>query len=321
MYNPANLIHITREDVYKKISAYTIFTNYLGFPPIVGRVYESPFRKDLNPSFGIFRAKNNNLLFKDLGSGVSGDAIKFAKLIGGFNSTKETIQALYKETTKHLPIRTKKVLEIKPSTLDIYTNKIPWTKEGLEFWSNFNITLKTLEYFKVHQINKYWVNGIVKGYSTTTSPMFHFEIYDKDKIYRPYYTAKRFYTNCTSQYIQGWEQLKFKNDTVFITKSLKDVMYLHQLGYEAIAPNGEGHSIPAKVITLLKKSFKYIVVFYDWDKAGVCGTRRILKVNPEFKFIFTNSKEAKDITDYHKKFGITQTKQLLQKKLNYAKSK
>jgi len=318
MYNTANVFKHTKEDVYKLISEYDIYKSYLGFNPIVGKVYKSPFRQDLNPSFGIFRGRKNNLMFKDLGTGESGDAIKFAKLTEGMH-TSETIEYLFKQYSNIKVVKTTSIPEIKSGERNIHTSKITWNAEGISFWQKFGITLKTLNYFKVTQIKKYWVNGIVKGYSSTTNPMFDYEIYDKNKIYRPFYKEKRFYTNCTADYIQGWEQLDYSKDTVIITKSLKDVMYLYQLGYTAIAPNGEGHKIPEKALKILKKNFKYVIVFYDMDKAGITGTRRLLKENPTFGFIFTSQKKAKDITDYHFKYGLEKTIKLISKKINYAK--
>jgi len=315
MYNTAAVYKHTKEDVYKLIPAYDIYRTYLGYSPIVGNVYISPFRKDLNPSFGVFRGRNGTLMFKDLGTGESGDAIKFAKLIEGMN-TQEVIEHLYKEYTSIKPIKTINIPEVKSGEKVIYVEKIPWTEAGLAFWSQYSISIETLKHFNVTQVSKYWVNGVVKGYASEKSPMFHFEIFDKDKIYRPYYKAKRFYTNCTSSYIQGWAQLDYSKDTVIITKSMKDVMYLYELGYTAIAPNGEGHKIPEKALNILKENFKHIIVFYDFDSAGICGTKKLLKENPEFGFIFTSNKHAKDITDYHARVGEKEAKELLESKLN-----
>lgn len=321
MYNPANTFKPTKEDLYKIMSNYDIFVQYLGFKPIVGKIYKSPFRLDLNPSFGLFRARNGSILFKDLGSGESGDAIKFAKLLEGFSSYRETIEYLYNQYQRIKPKKIITIPEIKPGVKEIYTHKIERTKLGLEFWNLFGIKEETLDHFKVYEIDKYYVNGRLSGWTTSNKPMFVYEIYDRDKIYRPYYPAKRFYTNCTSEYIQGWEQLDYSKDTVIITKSMKDIMYLYQLGYTAIAPNGEGHTIPNKVLKILKENFKYIIIFYDWDKAGVCGTRKILKNNPEFGFIFTNERKAKDITDLHLVMGKEYVEQIINFKIEYAKQK
>lgn len=320
MYNTARVFKNTKEDVYKHIQSYDIFKQYLGYAPIVGKVYRSPFREDLNPSFGLFYGRNGSLLFKDFGSGESGDAIKFVKIIEGMH-TQEAIDFLVSSYSRIKVKKTAKIPSIKANEIEIYVNKIPWTKQGLAYWAQYCIKEETLKYFKVSQIDKYWVNGIAKGFATENNPMFHYEIYDKDKIYRPYYPSKRFYSNCTSEYIQGWKQLDYSKDTVIITKSMKDVMFLYQLGYTAVAPNGEGHNIPQKALDILRLNFKYVIVMYDWDKAGVCGARRIIRENPDFGFIFTNDKLAKDISDYCNYYGENQTKELLQTKLKYSYGK
>ena len=320
MYNPADLYRPTKEDVYKLIPEYDLFAKYLTYKPVVGKIYNSPFRFDYNPSFGIFRSRNGSLLFKDLGNGESGDAIKFAKLIEGFRTTQETVEYLYKEYKNLRVPRTKEIPEIKPGEKEIYVNKIKRTQKGLDYWAQYGITESTLDHFKVHEIDKYYVNGRLSGWTTSGKLMFNFEIYDKDKIYRPYDKKKRFYTNCTSGYIQGWEQLDYTKDTVIITKSMKDVMFLYQEGFTAIAPNGEGHAIPDKALKILKDNFKYIIVFYDWDKAGVCGARRLVKENPCFGFIFTNVKSGKDITDLYLVKG-DEAKEDLKRKISHAKQK
>ena len=234
-------------------------------------------------------------------------------------STQETIDYLYKHYKRIKPKITKAIPEIKAGKKEIYANKIPWTKEGLNYWQQFGITKQTLNYFKVFEVDKFYIDGRLGGWKTSGKPIFVFEIYDKDKIYRPN-NKQRFLTNCTTEYIQGWEQLDYNKDTVIITKSMKDVMYLYQLGYTAVAPNGEGHKIVQKALKILKENFKYIIVLYDFDKAGICGTKKILKENKEFGFMFTSDKHAKDISDYHLLHGKHKTKELLSKKIDYVKN-
>ena len=70
-------IPITLDYILSRVSEYDIYARYLGQFK-VGFIYNSPFRKDKNPSFGIFLSKRSGkLLFKDHGSGICGDIIKF----------------------------------------------------------------------------------------------------------------------------------------------------------------------------------------------------------------------------------------------------
>jgi hypothetical protein len=318
MYDTTNVIIITKDDVLKKISEYEIYSLYLGFKPVIGELYISPLRADNNPSFGIFKArKTGNLLFKDLGTGESGDCFKLASLIEG-KTVRQICKELIKETVsknitrKPIPIPTKEY-----KTLDIIVDDIPYTAEGLAFWTDFGISQATLNYFKVKQIKRFWVNSVEMWTATKSKPMFSYFIYSKTKVYRPFYKQNKFYMNCTSVDIQGWEQMLDKlnkgtaGDTIIISKAYKDVMLLHELGYTAVAPNGEGHGLPDNAMAFLRKNFKKIIIFYDRDLPGLKATRKLWNENRDFDFMFTPRKTEKDLSDYYKKFGKELTLKLL----------
>ena len=56
----------------------------------IGKLINSPLRSDDKvPSFAIFRSKSGDLLFKDHGSGETGNAIKFIKLYKGIQTRDE----------------------------------------------------------------------------------------------------------------------------------------------------------------------------------------------------------------------------------------
>ena len=68
----------------------------------------------------------------------------------------------------------------------------------------------------------------------------------------------------------------------------------------------------------IKSKFKTILVFYDNDLAGIQGMCRIKKIHPELKFAFIPKKyEAKDISDFYKKYGKQKTKELIDKAIEY----
>ena len=77
MYDKKRIIkkNITLDWILSKVNVYDIYSHYIGEFK-VGHIYKSPFRKDRNPSFGIFYSKTKNtLLFKDHGTGECGDVI------------------------------------------------------------------------------------------------------------------------------------------------------------------------------------------------------------------------------------------------------
>ena len=122
--------------------------------------------------------------------------------------------------------------------------------------------------------------------------------------------------NLSSLDIQGFEQLPEYGDLLIITKSLKDVMVLYEMGYDAIAPPSESSEIPEVVIYNIKRRFKKILVIYDRDATGMRFARSIVN-KWKFDFAFINKKyNTKDISDFVKAYSIDDAKRLLSKMIN-----
>lgn len=317
MYDTTDVIPIQKDDVLKFTTEYDIFVQYLGFRPVVGQLYVSPLRQDTNPSFGLFYTRTRSLLFKDFGTGETGDCFKFAALMEGIGPRK-ILRHLYKQYNTGKVTKRTKAEEIKvkeQKELDIVVDDIPLTAEGLAYWKQYGITPETLEKYHVKQINKFWVNGMEYWNAPRSKPMFSYFVYSKVKIYRPYYKKLKFYSNCTAADIQGWEQLDYSRDTVFVTKSMKDVMLLHELGYSAVAPNGEGHALNKRAVKLLREKFKHVILLYDRDLPGLKAARKTWNQHRDFKFIFMPRGTEKDLSDYYFAYGHDATRLMLSEKL------
>ena len=103
------------------------------------------------------------------------------------------------------------------------------------------------------------------------------------------------------------------NENLIITKSLKDVMFLYENSFSALAPNSEGIIFPEKQMNNFLKNFKNIIIFYDNDLAGFRGARKYKKTYPYVNCIFLKRKYAKDISDFRKKYGEENTRKLINK--------
>lgn len=101
-------------------------------------------------------------------------------------------------------------------------------------------------------------------------------------------------------------------DILVITKSMKDVMLLHEFNIPAIAPNSEVLFVTDAQLNKLKTKFKHIIVVYDNDFAGIENLSKIHKAHPELIVTFIPRKyEAKDISDFYKKYGKEKTQILI----------
>ena len=304
---------ITLDYILSKVSEYDIYAHYLGQFK-VGAIYNSPFRKDKNPSFGIYYSKRTKqLLFKDHGTGECGNVVKFVSLYTGLTNYNDILKDIVKQlniTTDTKLDSSKQYIPSSETVIGIVRQK--FTSTDINYWSQFNISEKTLKKFNVNSIKYYLCNGIVKGIYKEDNPMYAYKVYNNFKIYRPLadkYTKWR--NNLTEYDIQGYAQLPSKGDTLIITKSMKDVMCLYEMGIPAISPSSESTFIPNNILEGLKKRFKRIIILFDRDNAGVKYLRKMsLKTGLEGLLVHKRFK-AKDISDAIKANSFEEIKEWL----------
>lgn len=291
--------NITLDWILSKVTEYDIYAKYIGQFK-VGMIYNSPFRKDKNPSFGIYYSKRTKqLLFKDHGTGECGNVIKFVSLFTGkteYNDILSDIVDKLNITNNTKLVSSKQY--IPPTETVIGVVRQEFTDVDINYWKQFNISINTLKKFNVNSIKYYLCNRIVKGTYKRENPMYAYKVYNNFKIYRPLadkYTKWR--NNLTDYDIQGYEQLPQKGDILFITKSMKDVMCLHEMGYPAVSPSSESTFLPKDVLEQLKTRFKRIIILFDRDVAGVKRSRKLSR-ETGLEAIFINKKfKAKDVSD------------------------
>lgn len=308
---------ITLDYILSKVTEYDIYARYLGQFK-VGFIYNSPFRKDKNPSFGIFRSrKTGKLLFKDHGNGECGDVIKFVELYTGITNYNDLLNQIVKDMriTNKTVLKSTKESDKSDETV-IGVVRQDWTEVDKQYWSQFGISLKTLKKYNVNSIKYYLCDGVVKGVYRDSSPMYAYKVYDRFKIYRPLadkYTKWR--NNLTPYDIQGYEQLPKKGDLLIITKSMKDVMCLYEMGYTAISPASESTFLTPDVIDALKLRFKRILICFDRDISGVKNMRKISLKTGLNGFLVHKKFQSKDISDAIKNNGFEVIKNWLKETL------
>lgn len=320
VYNTNNIIEnigVTLEWILSKVTEYDIYAAYIGNFK-VGMIYNSPLRKDKTPSFGCFYSKKTRqLLFKDHGTGECGNVIKFVKLYTGITNYSEVLQDIVKKLKITNDTQLDSSKQYIPSTETVIgVVRQEFTETDINYWKQFNISVETLKKFGVSSIKYYLCNGIVKSIYKEENPMYAYKVYDHFKIYKPLadkYTKWR--NNLTELDIQGYKQLPKTGDILIITKSMKDVMCLYEMGIPAISPSSESTFIPEKVLEQLKKRFKRIVILFDRDEAGVKYLRKMsLKTGLEGMLVHKKFK-AKDISDAIKANEFEKVKTWLLKQL------
>ena len=301
---------VTLDYIRSKVTDLDIYQAYIGKFK-VGMIYNSPFRTDKNPSFGCYYSrKTKELMFKDHGSGDCGNVIKFVSLITGKTNYNDILNDIVKKlniksTTKLSSVKEQDI----PHDTVIGVVRQPFTEIDIGFWNSFRITESTLKKFEVSSIKYYLCNGVVHGIYSDDNPMYAYKVYNHYKIYRPLGNKfVKWRNNLTNLDIQGYKQLPKTGDTLIITKSLKDVMVLYEMGISAISPSSESTFIPDNVLEDLKKRFKTIYILFDRDQAGVKYLRK-LSLKTGLKPILIHKKfKAKDISDAVKVNGFDMIK-------------
>lgn len=198
----------------------------------------------------------------------------------------------------------------------------------LAWWKSYGISKSTLEKFNVYSCKNIWLNGNIFHLENQTQHIYGYYGGIKDGIekWRCYFPGRKkfkFLSNWSALQIQGAAQLpKEGGEYLVITKSLKDCMTLYEFGITAIAPNSENIFITDSQYERLKAKFKHIIVVYDNDLAGIEGLHRIKKAHPEIKVTYIPRKyDAKDVSDFYKKYGKEKTQELINSAKQYYFSK
>lgn len=299
--------------IKNNINQEALYSYYIGSSIKIGQAFNSPLRKDETPSFSIYKNNNGELMYKDFSTGESGDIIKFT--MNYFNISRRS--AIFKCLSDAFrSILSNDLLKVIPKytyqkkVASIAIKTVPFNKADIEYWGQFNIQIDTLNKYHVVAASHVWVNDKLLWVRNDKEPIYAYLAEDKIKIYRPYSERKnKWICNTTSNIIFGEDNLPWLSDLLIITKALKDVMVLHELGYNAISPNGETTLLNRSQIEQLQKRFKKIIVLLDNDNAGIKAAN---KYNEQYnlKTIFLPGKD-KDISDYIKNNGIENTKSIL----------
>lgn len=308
-----------KEKILSCISEEDIFSKYIPHFE-VGMLINSPLREDKNPSFGIFWSdKYDKVMFKDYRIGV-GDCFIFVsklfnlsyvdtlkKIANDFNLENYEIGYSNLQNTIERRKREKIILSIKAKN---------FSDLELSYWKQFGISKEILNLYNVYSVDKYYRNSYLRGWTTTYNPIFayYFPRTNNLKIYRPFDTEEnKWRTNANNDWdIQGYDQLPESGELLILTKSMKDVMCLRSLEYNAIATHAEGHLFNPDFFRHLSGRFKQIILFYDNDETGIKTAEKIANMyNLKRIFIPDNDLEIKDISDYYKYYGKEETLKLL----------
>lgn len=326
-------MELTVENILKFITEKEVFQKYLGFSDIElnNNKYCNPLRSDNKPGC-VFIQGHSWLFFNDFAyPEYSGSCFYIVrkKYSCDFWTALRIINRDFKlglddgYIIDYTPVvfnsfarKTKSNINKRQST-NIKVKLMPFLPIDLEYWNQFGITQKTLIYYNVRAVFKAWVNDKYFHKYTVKEPIYAYLFDKKIKLYRPYSKKEeKWRNNCLKSDIQGLKQLAETGNTLIITKSLKDVMCLYELGFHAIAPQSETPNFDEFILNDLKKRFKRIIVWYDNDAPGVRNSILLTeKIDAEY---FNIPKELpKDPSDFLLDYEADNLLELLSEKNIY----
>lgn len=321
-------IELKSEEILKIVSELDIFKFYCPSFKELDKPFNSEFRDDPTPSCRIADRGNGFFLYKDFGETTSHNCWGYVMrkfscnyrealmiicedfdLVDKYeNAAISFIKS--KTSTKAKQLKTNKY---KSNNTIIKVKRRPWSVIDKKFWTdNYGIGKKTLEAYNVSPITNFWINEY--SYNCNISNSYCYYYYyngiHRFKIYQPYSQTNKWFSNIDTTVVQGIKMIPKSGDILIITKSLKDVMCLYEMGYNAIAPNNETGFIPEINIDKFKNRFKDIIVYFDNDATGLKNGEMFAN-KYGLKWIYNPLNERKDISDVIHYEGIDYAKNLL----------
>ena len=297
---------LTAEYILSQYSQEQIMEHYLGVPIKLRRRFLSPLRQDKNPTCGFFYTKEGSLIFKDFAGFFSGGCFKVVMHM--YNcSFHEALEIIANDFGIIDGVRVERVdyphlVTFQRRETIIEIKRRPFNDEDREYWTQFGISKATLLHFRVPPLEAAWLNGKLIYSYRKGDPAYAYDFGDEQyKLYFPKRKTNRFMCNCSI--VQGYQVPRDLSGGVVITKSMKDVMVLHEFGITAFAPQSETvYPDPEWIAGLLQDAPK-VRSLYDFDRAGVTmanfmrkryGIQPVFLTNGRFG---TRDFGAKDISD------------------------
>ncbi len=295
-----------------------IFEYYLNTKVTGSKLITSPFRKDEKPTCGFYYGKTGRLYLHDFGNEEHYDAIEIVK---------RKFKIDYTAAVNKILNDYSKIQEIDASKKEGAPRELSWIPIEIShpYFQEYKIPPEYLSTYGVFGAKAIYADQVLWGRGTNTNPIFVYsQPSGRIRVYRPLTKEKdkKWYGNISAYDVYGLYQLPPSGQILFITSSLKDVMVLKVLGYNAIAFSGEGYGagkegsesrrVVTQIIEKLTPRFQHIIFFMDNDKPGLEYNEKLSNIY-RLKNIAIPSKYPKDISDCIRKYGVSKTQRIMKR--------
>ncbi len=310
-------------EILDSVSEVQLLAHYFGVYKVPCSI-NSPFRKDSNPSLGI-KTYDDTVIFKDFATGETFgiwkalDKLFHTEREETFKRIKKELPYILHTDTPKVKVYNKKNFKKTHAYLECKIRK--WEQYDLDFWDDYGISLKWLEFGDIHPISHIIINGknrIIIG----AEKYAYAYVERKDgnitlKIYQPKSHTKKWLNNHDSSVWDLWTKLPETGENIIITSSRKDALCIWEnTGIPTVSLQSETNLPKKKVMNQIKERFKNVYVLYDNDFMSETNHGRILgkKMADTFNIKQIEIPDyygAKDISDLCKLRGRERVKQVI----------
>lgn len=316
---------ITKEDILKHVTQEEVFSFYMGEDIKHLGVFHSPLREDNIPSFALYFHKHNRntLMFKDFATQDCGDFVVLVMKIFNltYNEALKKIATDFKLGDFNIQAKSNTVTYtrlVQKDRIKLGIKIRPWEVRDKNYWTSFGISKKTLEKFNVFPISYIFYNDTaVKAHEYAYAYVEEKDGIISYKIYQPLEVKlKKWINNANYSVHQGYRQLPDEGDILIITKSLKDVMSIHDcLNLPAIGLQSESVMMKESVMEEYKSRFSKVICLFDNDEAGKKLTANFSN-NYSIPYLFVPEKPGiTDFSDLVKHMGKTEAVEIINQKI------
>lgn len=301
---------INKRFILGRLSQEEILERYLGVEVTYTERFQSPLRKDDTPTCSFKKFDNGTVWFKDWSGHFQGDCFNVVSFMYACNFYEacEIIAHdfnLVENSQLGIDYERKPKEYVENESKEVAKIQVQWgefEQEDVNRWASYGINTQTLHTYWTGVVKHAWLNGSLVYSRLPSDPCYGY--FFEEGIYKLYFpnrTKVRFLGNHKG--LQGYAQLPLKGKLLVITKSLKDVMFLCQMGIAAVAPPSESSILTEEQYKELSNRFSSIVSLYDFDLTGIRSANKMRKVYDIVPFFFTNGRfgtrdyGGKDATD------------------------
>lgn len=334
-FNDANINPISKEEILSKISEYYIFKKYIHNFIELDVSFMSELRTTDTANCRV-TDKYNSLVYKDFKSGDSYDCWNYVmkKYYCSFRESLNIIATDFnirklEYKNEFIPVgiipNSIKTHNVPREKSKLVITKQNWNIIDYDFWNSFGSSLNLLDIGEVYSAKSVQLlkNGQRYCYFyKKNNPIYIYNEYDIDlnflgyRVYFPFGDKNRKWLNNSSgKAIQGIKLLPEKGQLLILTKSMKDVLTLYGLGYNAISLASETTSLMEYEYNKLINRFDNIISLYDNDETGIKYSQNNLDMWNIFYTFMPEYTNCKDVSDLYKKVGKEECKKILKKLL------